>query len=408
MSFSVLFIIVAAGLVGPLLAGIKRISIPLVVGEILAGVFIGKSGLGLINVNDPTLVFLAAVGFSLLMFLVGTHLPLRDPNLKKALKTGAISTVLAFAFAIPVGFLLGHLTGISAPIFVLILANSSAAVMMPIVHERQLDGRTVLLTTTWVAMADAITIIALPLAMSTGAALTVSLGGLLVLVTSLVVFYGFGKLRETKVMEYYRDLSKARGWALDMRISIAILLGLCWLATSFGTSDLVAGFAAGAVVSLWGEPKRLVKQLIGLGEGFFVPLFFVDLGAKLDFAALLHSPTDLLLTGLIVLASVITHVAVAKCVKLPFYSGLAAAAQLGLPAAVVSLGLANHMIDSGQAAAIIVAALLSLVSTTIGMNLLSKKAEQEKLAEAKPDATTNAGPAGTSANPGANPPADKH
>jgi Kef-type K+ transport system membrane component KefB len=347
-----------------LLAGIKKISIPLVVGEILAGVLIGKSGFNLINVADPTLVFLASVGFALLMFLVGTHLPLQDPNLKKALKTGAISTCLAFAFAIPVGFLLGHLTGISAPIFVLILANSSAAVMMPIVHERKLDGQTVLLTTTWVAMADAITIVALPLAMSTGATLTVALGGVLVIGSALAVFYSFGKLRETKVMEYYRDLSKERGWALDMRISIAILLGLCWLATSFGTSDLVAGFAAGAVVSLWGEPKRLVKQLIGLGEGFFVPLFFVDLGAKLDFASLLHSPTDLMLTGLIVVASIITHVAVAKCVKLPFFSGLAAAAQLGLPAAVVSLGLANHMLDSGQAAAIIVAALLSLASTT--------------------------------------------
>jgi Kef-type K+ transport system membrane component KefB len=378
--------------------------VPLVVGEILAGVIVGKSGFGIVNVADPTVAFLSTIGFALLMFMVGTHLPLRDPNLKKAVKTGAICTALAFAFAVPVGYGLGLLTHIPAPIFVLILANSSAAVMMPIVHERQLDGRTMLLTSTWVAMADAITIIALPLAMSTGATLTVSIGCVLVLVAALVLFFGLGKLRETKVMEYYRDLSKARGWALDLRISLCILLGLCWLATSFGTSDLVAGFAAGAVVSLWGEPKRLVKQLIGLAEGFFVPLFFVTLGAKLDFAALLHSPNDLMLTGLIVVAGSVVHVIVAKCVKLPFYSGLAAAAQLGLPAAVVSLGLANHMLDSGQAAAIIVAALLSLVSTTIGMNLLTKKAAEEKLLEAKPDVATTSE---TSADAGHNPSADK-
>jgi len=389
MSFSVLFVIVLCGLVGPLLAGIKRLSVPLVVGEILAGVLVGKSGLGIINVADPTLVFLSTVGFALLMFLVGTHLPLRDPNLKKAVRTGLFATILGFALAIPVGILLSHMTGISAPIFVLILANSSAAVMMPIIHERQLDGRTVLLTSTWVAIADAITIIALPLAMSTGNTLAVSLGGGLVIVTALVVFFGFGKLRETKVMQYYRDLSQSRGWALDLRISLALLLGLCWLATSFGTSDLVAGFAAGAVVSLWGEPDRLVKQLIGIGEGFFVPLFFVVLGAKLDFAALLHSPNDLMLTGMIVAASVVVHVIVAKVVRLPFYSGLAAAAQLGLPAAVVSLGLVNHMLDSGQAAAIIVAALLSLISTTVGMNFLSKKAAEEKLLQPPPPPGSN-------------------
>ncbi|MBS1999441.1 MAG: cation:proton antiporter [Cyanobacteria bacterium SZAS LIN-2] len=378
MSFSILFVIVLCGLVGPLLAGVKRLSVPLVVGEILAGIIVGKSGLDLLNVADPTLVFLSTVGFALLMFLVGTHLPLRDPNLKKALRTGLVATVLSFVLAVPAGLLLAHLTGISAPIFVLILANSSAAVMMPIIHERHLDGQTVLLTSTWVAIADAVTIIALPMAMSTGNTITVTIGGALVLVTALVVFFGLGKLRETELMQYYRALSKARGWALDLRVSLAFLLGLCWMATSFGTSDLVAGFAAGAVVSLWGEPKRLVKQLIGIGEGFFVPLFFVVLGAKLDFGALLHSPSNLMLTALIVAASVVVHVLVARIVRLPFYSGLAAAAQLGLPAAVVSLGLANHMLDSGQAAAIIVAALISLVSTTVGMNLLTKNAANEK------------------------------
>ena len=104
------------------------------------------------------------------------------------------------------------------------------------------------------------------------------------------------------------------------------------------------------------------------------------------------------------LASIVTHVIVAKCVKLPFYSGLAAAAQLGLPAAVVSLGLANHMLDSGQAAAIIVAALLSLVSTTVGMNFMTKKAAEEKLLEPKPGATEQTG---TATAAGTNAPSDK-
>lgn len=377
MSFSVLFIIVLCGLCGPALAGFKRVAVPLVVGEVLAGVVVGKSGFGLIDVADPTLQFLSAVGFSLLMFLVGTHLPLRDPNLRKALKTGTIATVLSFLFAIPVGLLLAHVTGISAAIFVLILANSSAAVMMPIIHERKLDGPTVLLTSTWVAIADTATIVALPLALSPSNTVRVCVGATLVLLVAIVALFAFGKLRKTAKFEHYRQLSKERGWALDLRISLALLLGLCWLATAFGTSDLVAGFAAGSVVSLWGEPKRLVKQLIGIGEGFFVPLFFVILGAKLDFGALIHSPSNLTLTALIVAGGAVVHVAAAKCVRLPFYSGLAAAAELGLPAAVVSLGLANHLLDAGQAAAIIVAALLSLISTTIGMGYLTKQAAIE-------------------------------
>ena len=124
MSFSVLFIIVVCGLLGPALAGFKRVAVPLVVGEILSGVFIGKSGFNLIDVGDPTLQFLSAVGFALLMFLVGTHLPLRNLNLRKAIKTGTIATALSFLFALPVSLLLNHVSGIVAPILVLILANS--------------------------------------------------------------------------------------------------------------------------------------------------------------------------------------------------------------------------------------------------------------------------------------------
>ena len=377
MSFGVLFLIVASGLLGPLFAGWKRLAVPLVVGEILAGIIFGNTGLHMINPADPTLQFLSAVGFALLMFLVGTHLPLRDPNLRSALKTGFLATGLAFAFAVPAGYLIGYLSGLPAPIFVLLLANSSAAVLMPIVHEQKLEGKTVLLTTTWVALADAVTIVALPLAMSPGKTLTIALGGALVLVVAIVSFFALSRARNTAIMQHYRKMSKDRVWALDLRISLALLLGLCWLATSFGTSDLVAGFAAGAVVSLVGGPKRLTKQLIGLGEGFFVPLFFVVLGAKLNFGTLFQSASYLELTALIAVATIGVHLLVARMVKLPMYSGLAASAQLGLPAAIVSLGLNSGVINSGQGSAIIAAALLSLISTTIGTKLLAKNAALE-------------------------------
>jgi len=45
MSFATLALLVAVGLAGPLLAGLPRVTVPLVVGEILAGVVVGRSGL---------------------------------------------------------------------------------------------------------------------------------------------------------------------------------------------------------------------------------------------------------------------------------------------------------------------------------------------------------------------------
>src|SRR5262249_26387102 len=155
-----------------------------------------------------------------------------------------------------------HFTGIAAPIFILLLANSSAAVVMPIVNERKLGGPTVLFTVTWIAVADTITIVALPLAMSTGKTLTVAIGAAIVTGAAVMLFFALKLFRSSKIGDRMRQLSKERRWALDLRMSLAILFTLGALAVKFGTSILVAGFAAGAIVSFVGEPRRFTKQLI--------------------------------------------------------------------------------------------------------------------------------------------------
>src|SRR5690242_10902225 len=99
MTFGTLTLIVVAGLAGPALAGLRGRAVPAVVGEIVAGVVIGASGFGWIDATDPVLEFLAAVGFAMLMFVVGTRLPLRDPNLRAALGRAFAATVFAFLCA---------------------------------------------------------------------------------------------------------------------------------------------------------------------------------------------------------------------------------------------------------------------------------------------------------------------
>lgn len=377
MNYGILFLFACAGLIGPLLSGFRRLSVPLVVGEIGAGIVIGQTGLGLINPTDPTMAFLSSIGFAMLVFLVGINLPIRDTSLRQSLRHSLTAVGLVFAFAIPVGFILGHLTGLSPVIFILIIGNSSSSLVIPIIAERGLTGQTVFLTKTWIAIADATTIIALPLAMSSGNTLRVMLGALVVILAAVASYFALRAFQNSSVGAHYRKLSKYRGWALDLRISLVMLIGYAYLATYFGTSVLVAGFAAGTVVSMLGHPKRFHKQLIGLAQGFFVPFFFVDLGAKLDVRALISAPSNLELMALILVSSIAVHVAVAKLVKLPMASGLLAAAQLSLPAAIVALGMSSKTIDSGQGAAIICASLLSLITCSLGATMLRRYADTE-------------------------------
>ena len=97
---------------------------------------------------------------------------------------------------------------------------------------------------------------------------------------------GAAAARDAHWVQRVREPSKQRHWALDLRLSLLVLFTLAWLAQRSGTSILIAGFGAGVAVAMIGGPKRLSTQVRGVADGFFVPLYFVVLGASLDVGAL--------------------------------------------------------------------------------------------------------------------------
>ena len=105
-----------------------------------------------------------------------------------------------------------------------------------------------------------------------------------------------------------RKRSKKRRWALDLRLSLLVLFTLSWIAQKSGTSILIAGFSTGLLVAALGGPKRLFTQVRGVADGFFVPLFFVVLGARLELGALVDHPSILRLTVALVVLNVAAHV----------------------------------------------------------------------------------------------------
>jgi hypothetical protein len=79
-----------------------------------------------------------------------------------------------------------------------------------------------------------------------------------------------------------------------------------------------------------------------------------------------HSRDDIVLFASLAIATTLVPLAAAAIVRLPYTSGLLAAAEMGVPAAVASLGLATNALRPGQAAAIVGAAILSLAATSVG------------------------------------------
>ena len=373
MSFASLALVMAAGLVGPMLAAPHRFGPPVIVGEIAAGVVIGVSGFDWIDPSDPLLNGLANIGFALVMFVVGTHLPVRDAHLRSTLLAGLAVAATVGALAIAAGFLLAPVVGLDRPaVLAVVLATSSGAVALPVLQGLGRSDRHVLVTTAWIAIADLVTVLALPVVLATGRVVRVVTGGALVVLAGGALLVLAEASRNRALVHRLRALSRERGWGLDLRVSLLALFTCAWLATRFGTSILISGFVVGAVVAVLGEPRRVAQQLVGIGEGFAIPVFFVHLGTQIDLGALLGSPRALALSGALAGVSIAIHAVVAAGWRLPIGMGLVASAQLGVPAAVVSIGLATKQLTAAQGAAVMAALLFTLGACAVGSVMLGR------------------------------------
>lgn len=388
--FTSLALLVLAGLLGPLLAAGRRPLAPVLVGELVAGAIVGRTGLHLIDPAAQPFPAFMALGFVMLMLGAGTEVDMRSPGLRQGAVRGGLALAVALAASVPLGITIAALIGIGHPqLLIVLLAGSSAAVAFPIVQERGLAGPAVTFLLAWITLADAVTALLMPLTLTGGGGIGVALLGDAVVIALAAgailaghLLFGTGFANEAK-----RE-SKARGWALQLRISVLLLLVLAAIAERTGASLLIAGFAAGIVLRQFHEPHRLMHQLTGLATGFFVPAFFVLLGATLDLSGLVRSPSALALAVTMGAAATAVHVVAALVAgrERRLASGLLASAQLGLPAAAAALGLASGALGPPVAAALVAGGCLTLVPAAAGAVLLGGGAQPASAAPAEPSA----------------------
>jgi Kef-type K+ transport system membrane component KefB len=367
MSFGSLALVVVAGLAGPALAARRQWHLPMVLGELLAGIVLGPTLLSWLDATNPTWTFLADIGFALVMFVAGSNVPARDPALRKGLHLGILRAVgvgvVAVALAIGVEAIFG--TGHTS-VYAVLMASSSAALVLPVIDSLGLSGPPVLQLLPQVAIADAACVVALPLAIDPAHAARAALGALAVSACAAVLFVILRWLERSGIRQRAHKTSEAREFALELRVSLAILFALAALAVATHVSIMLAGFTFGLAVSAVGEPRRLAKQLFALTEGFLAPLFFVWLGSSLNLRDLAHHPSYIGLGFLLGAGAVVAHVAM-RVTGQPVEMGALGAAQVGVPVAAATLGTQLHLLRPGEGPAIVLGALVTIaVSVTAG------------------------------------------
>jgi len=372
MGFGTLAIIAAAGLIGPLLALRSGWNIPVVLGELAAGLVLGSTGFGWLDAADPTLTFLADIGFALVMFVAGSHVPVRDPVLRRGVRPAFLRAVAVGVIAAVLGVTLSTAfdTGHGA-LYAVLMASSSAALILPIVDSLRLTGPAVLELLPQVAIADAACIVALPLVIDPSNAGRAALGATAVIACALLMYFVLRSFERSGRRRRVHRISQQRKFAVELRISLAILFTLAAVAVGTHVSIMLAGFTFGLVIAAIGEPRRLAKQLFGLTEGFLGPLFFVWLGASLDVRELAEHPPLILLGLLLGLGAFVAHVAM-RVTGQPLAIGSLACAQLGVPVAAATLATQLHLLAAGEAPALILGALVTVVITVVAAGVAAR------------------------------------
>jgi Kef-type K+ transport system membrane component KefB len=363
--FDTLALLAVVGMAGPLLASLPRFRIPVVIGELIAGLVVGRTGFGIVDHTNPTFTLLANIGFALVMFVVGTHVPVRDKTLRSAIPTALLRAVAVGAVAAVLGVVLAEVFGTGhAAVYAVLMASSSAALALPVIDSLGLDGPPVLSVTTQIAIADAASIVLLPLAINPAQAPRAALGALAV-AGAAVAFYVL--LRAGSRRGWRRRMhrySHKRQLALELRLSLICLFTLCALAITTHVSIMLAGFALGLAISAIGEPRRLARQLFGITEGFFGPLFFVWLGASLQVRELGAHPALIVLGLGLGVGALLAH-GVGRAFGQPLTLAVLSAAQLGVPVAAATLGTEQHLLAAGEPSALMLGALVTVATTSI-------------------------------------------
>ena len=373
MNFTMLAIIVLAGLVGPLLSYPQGWQVPVVIGELLVGILLGRTGLGYLNASEPTFSFLAEVGFGLVMFVAGTHVPVRDTRLRGGIGLGTARAVAVGAGSAVLGVLLSSVFGTGhAALYAVLMASSSAALILPIIDSLELKGEQVLQLLPQVAFADAVCIVVLPLVIDPLHVGRAGLGAVTVLVAGAALFGVLFYVERKGYRHRLHHVSEERHFALELRISLVILFSLAAIAGRSHVSVMLAGFVFGLVVAGIGEPRRLARQLFAVTEGFLGPLFFVWLGASLDLRALGTRPALILLGLLLGVGALLSH-SVTRPTGQPLNLGSLAAAQLGVPVAAATLGTSLHVLQPGESAALILGALVTIAAATVAGGSAARK-----------------------------------
>jgi Kef-type K+ transport system membrane component KefB len=388
LSFVPLLLVVFLAFIVPIvLSRFRKLRVPIVVGEILAGIIIGPSIFGWVQPHVPVLDLLAEFGFVFLMFISGMEIDFsnlrvhRASEQQKAAEKSQLSPVMIGSLSFLLTLILSSMVGYSLYVLgyvndiwmaALILSTTSLGIVVPVLKERGLSsgryGQTLLVAA---LIADFVTMLLITIdvaVLSHGLTFDILLIGILFVAFFLMVRFGnvfFNNI--PGVRRILDELSHATA-QIKVRLAFTMMLIFVVLAEVLGAEVILGAFLAGAIISLLKRPEdeELSHQLESIGFGFFIPIFFIMVGVSFNLQALVSSAEALILVPFLVLAAYAVKFIPALIFKINFTwretlgAGSLLSARLSLIIAASAIGLRLGVITDAVNADIILVAIITV------------------------------------------------
>jgi len=361
----------------------KRIAIPVAVAEIIFGFAIGGSGFNVAgDPNNPFIRFLSDLGFAFFLFLAGLEIDFKGieqrlGELVLPFVTSSLAFVLSISFSLQVGW--GVWPGIA-------IGATSVPLLLAVVREMQLNssplGQTMI---AFAAMGELITILVLSLVevhtVAAGDTSKMIFGLFLLFSLVITAIVGTSLLRTLMwwFPQYFTQLTAHDDpTEIGIRVGFAMMFFFIGMSILTHTEPFLGAFIAGAILSFTIRNKgALEHKLASMAYGFFVPIFFIHVGMRLDLSLdmLRRNGKEIILALLVMLSVKLIPGILLRLQKMSWPAIIATssllAAPLTLVIAIMELGVKHGAVTPEMSATIVCAGIAaSLVFPSVARKLL--------------------------------------
>jgi len=352
---------------------------PAILGELVGGMLLGASALGILDPNDTAIHMLSQLGLLILLFEVGLA-----TDLRALAKVGGTATVIA-VIGVVLPFVFGYaalaamgVSGLAAIVCAAALTATSIGISTRVLAElgflQTREGRVVLGAE---VLDDIIGLVILSViaAFAAGAAMTTTS----ILRTSAVAF-GFVVIALLVggfvIPPLFRAATRLRSPTTIAVLGLTFAFALAALAGLLGSAVIVGAFVAGVLLNGIQQRDEILGFAAPIGS-LLTPIFFAVVGASVDLRALVE-PRTLLITVVLLAAGGVGKL-IAAYVPVWFKGNKALIGTAMLPRGEVELivaqtGLAMGALDASLYGAV---TLMVLLTTLLSPPLIQAVARRD-------------------------------